>query len=69
VRNSDVAGVHNENDFNMLTPVAERTIPAIFQTRALSRPLSDVNREAPSVHSFPVVACVPEIHTKAGKQA
>ena len=26
VRNPDVAGVHNENDLNMLTPVAERTV-------------------------------------------
>jgi len=25
VRNPDVAGLHNENDFNMLTRVAERT--------------------------------------------
>jgi hypothetical protein len=30
VGNSDVAGVHNENDFNMLTSVAERTIPCHF---------------------------------------
>ena len=55
-----MAGVHNENDFNMLTRVSERRTPCHVPNGGLGKPLSDVNRESPRCILFPEVGVCSE---------